>query len=88
VAQMHIAGHTWDEEDQLIIDSHGAPVIDPVIELFQWVLPKIFEATGRAVPVLLERDNHIPPLAELLAEQRKLQAAYDAALAPFAETRA
>lgn len=88
IAQMHIAGHSWDEEDQLIIDSHGAPVIDPVIELFQWVLPKIFEATGRAVPVLLERDNAIPPLAELLAEREKLQAAYDAALAPFAETKA
>jgi uncharacterized protein (UPF0276 family) len=52
------------------------------------VLPRVFEATGRAVPVLLERDNHIPPLEELLAEQKKLQAAYDAALAPFAETRA
>ncbi|HTL98501.1 MAG TPA: DUF692 domain-containing protein [Holophagaceae bacterium] len=88
VKQMHIAGHAWDEEDQLIIDTHGAPVIDPVIELFTWVLPKIFEATGEAVPVLLERDNHVPPLAELLAERTKLQAAYDAALAPFmAETR-
>ena len=81
VAQMHIAGHAWDDEDQLIIDSHGAPVIDPVIELFQWVLPKVFDATGRAVPVLLERDNAIPPLAELLQERAKLQAAYDAALA-------
>ncbi|HEU4950988.1 MAG TPA: DUF692 domain-containing protein [Holophagaceae bacterium] len=91
VAQMHIAGHAWDEEDQLIIDTHGAPVVDPVIELFAWVLPKIYDATGRAVPVLLERDNDIPPLADLLAEQRALQAVYDAALAPLlasAETRA
>ncbi len=88
VAQMHIAGHTWDDEDQLIIDSHGAPVIDPVIELFQWVLPKVFDATGRAVPVLLERDNAIPSLVELLAERDTLQAAYDAALAPHVETRA
>ena len=87
VKQMHIAGHSWDEEDQLIIDTHGAPVIDPVIELFQWVLPKVFEATGQAVPVLLERDSHIPPLAELLAEQQKLQGIYEEALAPFAETR-
>ncbi|HZU52470.1 MAG TPA: DUF692 domain-containing protein [Holophagaceae bacterium] len=88
VAQMHIAGHSWDEEDQLIIDSHGAPVIDPVIELFQWVLPKVFEATGKGVPVLLERDNHIPPLEELLAEQKKLQAVYDAALIASAGMRA
>jgi uncharacterized protein (UPF0276 family) len=82
VKQMHIAGHSWDEEDQLIIDTHGAPVIDPVLDLFTWVLPKIFAATGEAVPVLLERDTRIPPFDELLAEQRKLQALYDAALAP------
>ncbi len=82
VKQMHIAGHSWDEEDQLIIDTHGAPVIDPVLDLFTWVLPKIFAATGEAVPVLLERDTRIPPFEELLAEQRKLQALYDAALAP------
>ncbi|MBS1767312.1 MAG: DUF692 domain-containing protein [Acidobacteria bacterium] len=83
VAQMHIAGHSWDEEDQLIIDTHGAPVIDPVIELFRWLLPKVFAATGQAVPVLLERDTRIPPFEELLAEQRKLQALYDAALNPM-----
>ena len=78
VQQMHIAGHAWFEEDQLIIDTHGAPVIDPVIELMSWVLPRI----GRAVPVLLERDNDIPSLEDLLAERESLQKAYDAALAP------
>ncbi|HJW09605.1 MAG TPA: DUF692 domain-containing protein, partial [Holophagaceae bacterium] len=83
VKQMHIAGHAWDEEDQLIIDTHGAPVIDPVIELFQWVLPQVVAATGVEVPVLLERDSNIPELPELLAERASLQAAYDAALAPL-----
>lgn len=78
VRQMHIAGHWWDEAEQLIIDTHGADVIDPVIELFEWVLPRI----GRPVPVLLERDNNIPSLADLLAERAKLQAVYDRALAP------
>lgn len=77
IRQMHIAGHTWDEEEQLILDTHGEEVVDPVIELFQWVLPRI----GRAVPVLLERDNHIPSLEVLLAERDRLQSAYDAALA-------
>jgi uncharacterized protein (UPF0276 family) len=81
VKQMHIAGHTWFEEDQLVIDTHGAPVVDPVIELMQWILPRIHLATGRAVPVLLERDNEIPSLDELLAERAALQVAYDAALA-------
>ncbi|HJU84466.1 MAG TPA: DUF692 domain-containing protein [Holophagaceae bacterium] len=83
VRQMHIAGHAWDEEDQLIIDTHGAPVVDPVIELFQWVLPKVVAATGVEVPVLLERDSNIPELPELLAERDRLQDAYDAALAPL-----
>lgn len=53
-------------------------MIDPVIELMQWVLPRI----GRPVPVLLERDNEIPELDVLLAERESLQKAYDAALAP------
>lgn len=78
VRQMHIAGHLWDPDDELIIDTHGEDVIDPVIDLFQWVLPRI----GRPVPVLLERDNNIPPLEQLLVERAKLQAAYDQALAP------
>ena len=77
VAQMHIAGHTWYPEDGLIIDSHGAPVVDPVVELMAWVLPRI----GRPVPVLLERDHEIPELAVLLAERQALQVAYDHALA-------
>ena len=32
------------------------------------------------VPVLLERDNHIPEFDELLAERARIQHAYDAAL--------
>lgn len=87
VKQMHIAGHTWFEEDQLIIDTHGAPVVDPVIELMQWVLPRIKDATGLEVPVLLERDNEIPSLTELLAEQAHLQRAYEAAFIRSGVTR-
>jgi uncharacterized protein (UPF0276 family) len=71
VVQMHIAGH--DAMGGLILDTHGAPVIDPVIQLMQWVLARI----GRPVPVLLERDNEIPELPELLEERRRIQAAYD-----------
>ena len=81
VRQMHIAGHLWDAEDGLIIDTHGEPVIDPVVELLGWVLPRI----GRPVPVLLERDHNIPPLAELLAERQRLQEAYDTALLGMTE---
>ena len=76
VRQMHIAGHR--KFGAFTIDTHGAEVIDPVIELMQWALARI----GRPVPVLLERDNHIPGLADLLAERGRIQAAYDAVLAP------
>jgi uncharacterized protein (UPF0276 family) len=75
VVQMHIAGH--DRVGELVIDTHGAPVIDPVIELMRWVLPRI----GRPVPVLLERDNDIPDLKELLAERAAIQEAYDEVMA-------
>ena len=75
VVQMHIAGH--ERVGDLTLDTHGAPVIDPVIELMQWVLPRI----GRPVPVLLERDNDIPCLATLLAERAAIQEAYDAVMA-------
>jgi uncharacterized protein (UPF0276 family) len=75
VIQIHVAGHTRSPSG-LIVDTHGAPVIDPVIDLLEWTL----ERTG-PVPVLLERDNDIPPLSVLLAEVRALQNVYRRATA-------
>ena len=75
VVQMHIAGH--ERFGDLTLDTHGAPVIGPVLELLRWVLPRI----GRPVPVLLERDNDIPPLADLLAERAAIQEIYDGVMA-------
>jgi len=74
VAQIHIAGHK--KFGELTVDTHGAEVIDPVIELMQWTLARL----GRPVPVLLERDNHIPDFESLLAERSRLQRAYDEAM--------
>ncbi len=74
VAQLHIAGHK--SFGDLTVDTHGADVIDPVIDLMQWTLARL----GRPVPVLLERDNHIPEFDELLAERARIQRAYEAAL--------
>ena len=73
VRQMHIAGHK--RFGDVVVDTHGANVTDPVVELMRWVLRK----TGKDVPVLLERDNHIPDLMALLLEREKLQEAYDEA---------
>jgi uncharacterized protein (UPF0276 family) len=62
VAYIHMAGHEQRTED-LIIDTHAAPIIDPVFDLFAWVSTKI-----NPVPVLLERDYNIPELNSLLEE--------------------
>jgi uncharacterized protein (UPF0276 family) len=72
IAYAHIAGHYADAGD-VLVDTHGAPVIDPV-----WRLLSRAYARFGVVPTLLERDFNIPPLAELLDEVhgiRILQAA-------------
>jgi len=68
VVEVHVAGHTRSGSG-LILDTHGAPVIEPVLAL----LARTLERTG-PVPVLLERDNDVPPLDELLAELRAVRA--------------
>ncbi|MDP5209229.1 DUF692 domain-containing protein [Microbulbifer sp. 2205BS26-8] len=62
VRYIHVAGH-YDEADDLKVDTHGAPVIDPVWQL----LDKAYEIHG-VLPTLLERDFNIPPLPQLLEE--------------------
>ncbi|WP_411728430.1 DUF692 domain-containing protein [Methyloglobulus sp.] len=62
IAYAHIAGH-YVEADDLLVDTHGADVIDPVWKL----LGKAYELFG-VFPTLLERDFDIPPLAGLLKE--------------------
>jgi uncharacterized protein len=68
VAYIHMAGHTKVAED-LIIDSHGEAIIDPVYELFEYTMSRI----NRNVPVLLERDFNIPELSELQKEIQQLR---------------
>src|SRR5262249_39840425 len=34
--QIHVAGHS--KGDEMMIDTHGAPVVEPVYEILQWVL--------------------------------------------------
>jgi len=67
VAYIHMAGHEQIEPD-LIIDTHGKDIIDPVFELFDWTIQKI-----NPVPVLLERDFNIPELNALEGELTQLQ---------------
>jgi uncharacterized protein len=60
---VHVAGH-YVEPDGLIIDTHGAPVIDPVWAL----LADAYARIGGEVPTCLERDFNFPDLAALTAE--------------------
>jgi len=70
VVQIHVAGH-FVRDDGLRIDTHGEPVPDDVYQLLDYTLRKI-----GPVPVLLERDNNVPPLDELLAEVDELWSIY------------
>jgi len=73
VRQIHLAGHSQDGE--LLIDTHDHPVCDPVWTLYA-------EALRRCGPVatMIERDDHIPPLAELVAELDRARALAASAL--------
>lgn len=67
VVCLHVAGHFQEAED-LLIDTHGAPIVDPVWSLLQ----KTYAQTG-PVATLLERDFNLPPLAELMEEVRQIR---------------
>lgn len=68
IVYMHMAGH-YNESENLIIDTHGADVIDPVWSL----LDEAYHIHGVA-PTLLERDFNIPPLAQLVHEVERIAA--------------
>lgn len=81
VCYLHVAGHYIDQ-DGLIIDTHGADVIDPVWSLLETVFehPALTTPTlttpalttpalpTPALPVCLERDFNFPSLNRLLKE--------------------
>jgi len=62
IRQIHLAGHS-DHGDHLV-DTHDAPVSAPVWALYRAAL----RHAGRPVATLIERDDRIPPLAELMDE--------------------
>ena len=47
VAYIHMAGHEQVEPD-LIIDTHGQPIVDPVYELFDWTIQQNGSGSGSA----------------------------------------
>lgn len=66
---LHMAGH-YVEPDGVLVDTHGAAVIDPV-----WALLDAAYARTGPLPTCLERDFNIPALAELTVEVERIAAA-------------
>jgi uncharacterized protein (UPF0276 family) len=61
VRQIHLAGHNHCGTH--IIDTHDADIIDPVWDLYAAAVRRF-----GSVATMIERDDHIPPLADLVAE--------------------
>lgn len=77
VYQIHLAGHF--NEGRYIIDTHDHPVIEPVWDLYAETIKQF----GR-VSTMIERDDHIPPLSELLLELNQARSIAEATLTEFA----
>ncbi len=67
VQQIHLAGH--ENHGDYLIDTHDHPVPDPVWELYAAALRHC-----GPVASMIERDDNIPPLAELVAELEQARA--------------
>lgn len=76
VRQVHLAGHT---DGEIKIDTHDAPVCNGVWRLYADAMQQL-----GPVATMIERDDAIPPLADLLAEldrARTLSGSVEAAAA-------
>jgi uncharacterized protein (UPF0276 family) len=80
IVQFHVAGHS--HEDTHIIDTHDHPVCDEVWDLYR----KAVETFG-PVSTMIERDDNIPPLAELVDELNHARAIASEVLGPEVTTR-
>lgn len=66
IGELHLGGHFADTDDRgapLLIDSHGAAVVDPVWQLYAALIAR----TG-PLPTLIEWDNDVPDWPVLAAE--------------------
>jgi len=78
VAELHLGGHDAQRDDAgapLLIDSHDAPVVDPVWSLYIYTIEK----TG-PLPTLIEWDSDVPDWPTLAAEAGRAAAVLDGAM--------
>lgn len=69
VGEVHVAGHSLRRSETgvtLAVDDHGSPVREDC-----WSLLALFLERSGALPVLVERDNHLPDFGELCAEAER-----------------
>lgn len=64
VQQIHLAGH--HNHGDYIIDTHDAPVIDPVWDLYEYALSRFGN-----VSTMIERDDNIPEITDLVKELQR-----------------
>lgn len=66
IGEIHLAGHTPDEHwgEALLIDTHAVPVSEVVWNLYVRTIARIGTR-----PTLIERDDDIPPFADLIVER-------------------
>ncbi len=66
IGEIHLAGHTPDARHgaSLLIDTHGAPVAEPVWRLYERLIGRV-----GLKPTLIERDEDIPAFSDLMAER-------------------
>lgn len=74
VQQIHVAGH--EDHGDYLVDTHDHPVRREVWELYASAVRRC-----GAVSTMIERDDHIPPLAELTAELEEARTVARRALA-------
>jgi hypothetical protein len=66
VVQFHMAGHS--DHETYIVDTHDAPIRDEVWDLYRHALKRF-----GPVSTIIERDDNIPPLADMLPELEKIR---------------
>ncbi len=71
--QIHLAGHS--DHGEIVIDTHDHNVPDAVWDLYENTI-----AIHGAISTMIERDDHIPPLPELLKELDEARNRHDIAL--------
>jgi uncharacterized protein (UPF0276 family) len=68
IGEIHLAGHGLDDNTALLIDTHGAPIAEPVWTLYRRLIDRIGPR-----PTLIERDDDVPAFATLMAERDRAQ---------------